>query len=388
MKKLLFGMLLLALAGCAQQGKQTPKIALHVSVEGIENGKVYLCEIQNIHYGSAQVIDTLTVTNGQIAYTNDSLRTGLYALSNEINPYGYPVIERNIFLQPGENNFRYLVSGKEQQTLSVEALDLQAKYEAFQQKLKEIDALTDSMNVLFYAAREKGDREEMARVKEASMPYYEESSRQKRAYINSSLEQEKGNTFGLYLFYAYRFQNQTFNTTWEIDSLRTVTVSYGEEAQKSEFAYRIKEALEAFEQCAIGHEAPEIAGLTQEDKPIKLSDFRGQLVLVDFWSSGCGWCRKENVYLKPAYEKYKDRGFTILGVSSDYRKEDWLKAIDEDQTHWPHLLIPRDEIRKVDQAYCIVGIPHIILVSSEGIILEKELRGEAIEQAIEKHIKK
>ena len=55
MKKLLFGMLLLALAGSAQQGKQTPKIALHVSVEGIENGKVYLCEIQNIHYGSAQV---------------------------------------------------------------------------------------------------------------------------------------------------------------------------------------------------------------------------------------------------------------------------------------------------------------------------------------------
>lgn len=388
MKKLLFGILLLALAGCAQQGKQPPKIALQVSVEGIENGKVYLCEIQNIHYGSAQIIDTLTVENGQIAYANDSLRTGLYALSDEINSYGYPVIERNIFLQPGENNFRYLVSGKEQQTLAVEALDLQAKYEAFQQKLKEIDALTDSMNVLFYAAREKGDREEMARVKEASMLYYKESSRQKKAYINSSLEQEKDNTFGLYLFYAYRFQNETFNTTREIDSLRTVTASYGKEAQKSEFAYRIKEALEAFEQCAIGHEAPEIAGLTQEDKAIKLSDFRGQLVLVDFWSSGCGWCRKENVYLKPAYEKYKDRNFTILGVSSDYRKEDWLKAIDEDQTHWPHLLIPRDEIRKVDQDYCIVGIPHIILVSPEGIIIEKELRGEAIEQAIEKHIKK
>lgn len=384
--KLLFGIGVLIGTACSTP-QATDHIALDVTVEGVDNGKLYLCEIQNIHYGSAKVIDTLTVENGHVIYANDSLLTGLYAFAGQINrDYGVPLVEGNFFLQPGTNRFHYAVADGKQQTVAVEPLALQSQYEAFQQRLKEINAATDSIGALFYAARDKDDREEMARLKEASLPYYEAASQQKNEYINSLLEQENGSTFGLYLFYAYRFQNRMLNSMQEIDSIHALVASYKEEARQSEFGKRIEETLERFEACAIGHQAPDIEGVSPKDEPVKLSDFKGKLVLVDFWSSGCGWCRKENVYLHPAYEKYKDKGFTILGVSSDYRKEDWLRAIEEDQSYWDQLLVPRKEINKVFDQYCISGIPHIILVSPEGVILEKELRGEAIERAIEKHL--
>lgn len=387
MKQIILAFSLLSvLASCTHPAQPTP-IAIEVEVEGVDNGKLYLCEIQNIQYGSARVIDTLIVENGHVVYTNDTLLTGLYAFTNQINrDYGIPMIEGNFFLQPGTNRFHYTVAGEKQQTVVMETLDLQSRYEAFLQHLKEINTSTDSVDMLFYAARDRGDREEMARLKEVSLPYYEAASQQKSAYIDSLLSQEKGSTFGLYLLYAYRFQNRMFNSMQEIDSVRTLTASYVEEARQSEFGKRIRETLKRFETCAIGNQAPDIEGVTPKGEPVRLSDFRGKLVLVDFWSSGCGWCRKENVYLHPAYEKYQDKGFTILGVSSDYRKEDWLRAIEEDQSYWNQLLMPREAINKVFDQYCISGIPHIILVSPEGVILEKELRGEAIGQAIAKHL--
>lgn len=116
--------------------------------------------------------------------------------------------------------------------------------------------------------------------------------------------------------------------------------------------------------------------------PISLSQFKGKYVLVDFWSSGCGWCRKETVYLQKAYDLFKDKNFTILGVSSDFRQKDWLRAIEEDKSFWNQLLMPKDTIKKVMDQYCIIGIPHIILIDPQGIIIAKELRGEEIAKVI------
>lgn len=101
-------------------------------------------------------------------------------------------------------------------------------------------------------------------------------------------------------------------------------------------------------------------------------------MLVDFWSSGCHWCRLETPNLQKAYQTFKNKGFTILGISSDFRKQDWLEAIEEDNSRWNQLLLPRESIREVMETYCIVGIPHIILVNPKGVIIAKELRGETI----------
>ncbi len=363
-------------------------ITLRVHVKGINKGKAYLYEVQNVFYNTFKVLDTLQIENGQAMYQNDTLRTGLYALSPHKNPQSGKVeVENHLFLQTGENYFQYTILKESSLVTSIHPTEVQGQYETFQRRLKEINAQTDSLDRLFYAARDRGDRAEMARIKSSSISYYETASTKRNEYILQSLNENDDNTFGLFLFYAYRFQNKMFNSLNEINRIHTKIASYNKEAKESIFAHRMEEALKRSEKCAIGHVAPEIEGITQSEGPIKLSDFKGKWVLVDFWSSGCRWCRLENKYLKSVYETYKGDNFTILGVSSDYRKEDWLKAIEVDKTPWNHLLIPKENIRKVKQAYGITGIPHILLVNPEGIIIAKELRGEEIEQAIIKYVK-
>ena len=84
----------------------------------------------------------------------------------------------------------------------------------------------------------------------------------------------------------------------------------------------------------IGSIAPDIRLPNPEGDTLSLSDFRGKVLLVDFWASWCGPCRRENPHVKKLYEKYKDQGFEILGVSLDRTKSSWVAAIEKDGLPW------------------------------------------------------
>ena len=187
---------------------------------------------------------------------------------------------------------------------------------------------------MFYAAREKGDREEMERIREVSSPYYESASEQTRKLINEEIAKNKGSYFGLYLYYTYRFQNHTFNTVKEIDEARNFIGGFDEVSKQSGIYVKMQEGLDKFAKCATGSVAPAITGIDLKGNSVSLNDFKGKYVLVDFWFAGCSWCRKETPYLLKTYNAFKDKGFTIYGVSTDRREEDWKKAIEEDKSYW------------------------------------------------------
>ena len=148
------------------------------------------------------------------------------------------------------------------------------------------------------------------------------------------------------------------------------------------------ESLNRFAACATGSQAPEIVGKGLDGKTVRLSDFKGRYVLVDFWFAGCFWCRKEGPYLKKAYHSYREKGFTILGVSTDRDEVEWRQAIRDEQSDWNHLLLEREDVRSVLETYCIVGFPHIILIDPEGRIIAKELRGDDLVKTVEFHLSK
>lgn len=124
----------------------------------------------------------------------------------------------------------------------------------------------------------------------------------------------------------------------------------------------------------VGVAAPEITLPTPTGKEVSLSDFRGKYVLIDFWASWCGPCRRENPNVVRAYNQYKNENFTILGVSLDNNKDKWLKAIKDDALTWTHISDLKGWQSIAARDYRVSGIPVNFLVDPEGNIIATNLR--------------
>jgi peroxiredoxin len=132
----------------------------------------------------------------------------------------------------------------------------------------------------------------------------------------------------------------------------------------------------------IGQVAPDITMVSPEGNTISLSSLRGKVVLVDFWASWCGPCRKEMPNVVRAYSKFKNKGFEIFGVSLDQDKGRWVEAIAKDGITWPQVSDLQQWNSPVVKQYGIQGIPYTVLLDKEGKILAKNLRGDDLEKKL------
>lgn len=132
-----------------------------------------------------------------------------------------------------------------------------------------------------------------------------------------------------------------------------------------------------------GRPAPEIALNDPEGKEVKLSDLRGKYVLIDFWASWCGPCRRENPNVVKLYDRYRNKNFEILSVSLDSNKDRWVQAIEKDGLDWYHVsdLAKWNSVAARD--YGVSSIPFTVLVDPDGNIIQTKLRGKSLEQKLE-----
>ena len=152
------------------------------------------------------------------------------------------------------------------------------------------------------------------------------------------------------------------------------------DVQKSATGVSLKKNIDAFMAVRIGAEAPLFTSPDTAGNAINLKDFRGKYVLLDFWASWCGPCREENPNVVKAYAQFKDKNFTVLGVSLDQKnKHDaWVKAINDDGLIWNHVSDLKYWDNAVAKLYAIRSIPQNFLIDPKGKIVGANLRGEEL----------
>ncbi|SDF46245.1 Peroxiredoxin [Mucilaginibacter pineti] len=156
------------------------------------------------------------------------------------------------------------------------------------------------------------------------------------------------------------------------------------EMKATQYGRNIRDYLALNKNPKVGDHYTDFEQLNTEGKAVRLSQIKGKYILLDFWASWCGPCREENPQLAQTYARFKDKGFAILGVSMDENKSQWLQAVKKDQLIWENVSDLRGDKNKATLMYGVSAIPDNFLIDQNGIIIAKNLRGEALDDQLKK----
>jgi peroxiredoxin len=190
------------------------------------------------------------------------------------------------------------------------------------------------------------------------------------AIFEKFIKDNSNNYFSLYVLYALGPSPDFV----ELDGLYN---GLAPELRETEAGKTLRKQIDALKPTSIGAVAPDFTQSDVNGNPVTLSSFRGKYVLIDFWASWCGPCRQENPNVVKAYNQYKNKNFTIIGVSLDKPngRADWLSAIKSDGLAWTQVSDLNEWSNAVALLYSVQSIPHNFLIDPTGKIIAKDLRG-------------
>ncbi|UYQ93848.1 AhpC/TSA family protein [Chitinophaga horti] len=222
----------------------------------------------------------------------------------------------------------------------------------------------------FYNAK---DEEGMKKIE----PRFAELDAKRSATQRAYLKQHPTTPIGIYVI------NTLAGYDINLPEIEPIFNNLSDEVKGSPSGQAFSKRMDIARRTQVGQESIDFSQNAPDGTPLALSSLRGKYVLIDFWASWCGPCRAENPNVVKAYNQYKDKNFTVLGISLDESKEKWLKAIEKDQLTWAQVSDLKGWQNEVAKLYGIRAIPQNYLVDPKGRIIGKNLRGEALEKKLE-----
>jgi len=217
-----------------------------------------------------------------------------------------------------------------------------------------------------------------------------EISNQLKVYTKQTIDQATNSSLALHILSLYvvmardpNYRMKAFNDNELLSTLNEMVRKFPD---RTDIA-GIRNAIESnvVKTIWVGKKAPDISMPDIQGKNVSLSSFRGKYVLVDFWASWCGPCRRENPNVVEAYNRFKNKNFTILGISLDRpgEKNRWLEAIKQDNLTWTHISDLKYWQSAAVSTYGFNSIPFNILVDPDGMVIGEGLRGDALEEKLQ-----
>lgn len=363
MRKVILGLFATALLVSCNSNPDGFSIEATVNGE-IENGtKVFLKKINEVN--QPVDVDTTTVENGKFVFkgTADSLDLQ-YIFIDKLQGNIPVMIEKgtiDVVFQKDSLGFAK-VEGTEQNELFGKFLD----------NSRSFSKRAMSMRSDFEKARASGDLATQEALQAESMEMQEQAKNFELTYIK-----ENPNAYVSVLI----LERVLMSKGLAEDEISKIYEAFTPEIKATATAKRIEKQLSLTKSTAIGSKAPDFSAPTPDGKQLALKDALGKVTIVDFWAGWCRPCRAENPNLVRVYNKYKDSGLSILGVSLDKTKEEWTGAIAADSLTWNHVSNVQyfDEIAKL---YNVRAIPAMFILDENGVIIAKDLRGPELESKI------